>query len=510
VPTRTPVVDSTRGKYGRNRRSRRERRRFRARARARSRLVRIVSMVTISVLAITSWAVASNRNIGGSARGHEYGVQFAPKVPGVVEGVVFYYDQRASSDLTASLWSADGALLARAEQSRTVGGGWHLADFPKPVTVDPAVSYVVSFWSPGKRQTTNSDFLRPPPPGYNSSEIEVEASFMGNGSGFPDHEVRAHRALVLPIFRHVTTSPDPIVTAQPTPTGSATPTPTESPTSTPTNSSTPSSSPPPSSSPTPAPINPPLTGFPNASNTGVPTGTALSAYTGQCTITTANTVIDAKNVSCGLQIRAPGVKITRSKVGGVTVPIGSGGSVTITDSEIIASANSTAVGDVNFNVERSNIWGGNRGVYCYDNCTVRDSFIHGTRYTGDAHASGMRAGQRTTYEHNTIWCDAQDNSQGGGCSADLTMYGDFTTVQYVTIRNNLFKATPGGFCGYGGSTKSKPYPNAHHIVFDGNVFERGSGGKCGYWGAVTDFSPSSTGNQWTNNIWDDGSVAKPS
>jgi hypothetical protein len=286
----------------------------------------------------------------------------------------------------------------------------------------------------------------------------------------------------------------------------STPSPTVTETSSPTNSNTPSSSPLPSSTSTPVATN---TGFPDASNTGVPAGTALSAYTGPCTITAANTVIDAKSVSCGLEIRASGVKITRSKLGnGITV--GSSGTVNISDSEIIASPDSTSVGEVNFTVERSNIWGGNRGVNCYDNCTVRDSYIHGIRYTGDTHASGMRAGQRTTYEHNTIWCDAQTNSYDGGCSADLTMYGDFTTVQYVTIRNNLFKATPGGVCAYGGSTKSKPYPNAHHIVYDGNVFERGTNGKCGYYGAVTDFSSSSTGNQWTNNVWDDGTVAKPS
>jgi hypothetical protein len=474
-------------------------------------------MVVVPALAVTNWAVAhdgtSSGDAGATTGGYEYGVQFTSKVPGFVEGVYFYAGGTTSGDPIASLWSAEGVLVARAEHSRVDRGGWHRADFRTPIKVDPGVSYVVSFWSAQKRPTTNPNSLQLASSGIISGkEIAVDASLLRKGRGFPDHHVEARRELVVPVLRHVNIRSDPVArpedpTAQATATGSptesASSTPSPTSTGSPTNSGTPSSSPPP---PPPS-----RSGFPDASNTGVPSGTVLSAYTGPCTITTPNTVIDAKTVSCGLQIRASGVKITRSKLGdGITVLSGSEGAVSVTDSEIIASPNSTSVGDVNFTVERSNIWGGNRGVYCYDNCTVRDSYIHGIRYTGDTHASGMRAGQRTTYEHNTIWCDAPNNSQDGGCSADLTMYGDFTTVQYVMIRNNLFKATPGGFCGYGGSSEGKPYPNAHHIVFDGNVFERGSGGKCGYWGAVTDFSSSSTGNQWTNNVWDDGAVAKPS
>lgn len=251
-------------------------------------------------------------------------------------------------------------------------------------------------------------------------------------------------------------------------------------------------------------------GFPDSTSTGVPAGTSLTPYTGPCTITKAGSVISGKNVSCGLIVRASDVIIRNSKLSGVTVPIDSGGSVMVLDSDIVVAPNETGIGDVNFVLERSDVSGGNRGVYCYDNCTVRDSYIHGTRYTGDAHASAMRAGQRTLFEGNTVVCDAPDNDAGGGCSANITMYGDYSTVHHVTIDGNLFKATTGGFCGYGGSSKSKPYPNAHHVVYTNNVFERGKGGKCGYWGAVTDFSRTAEGNVWSGNTWDDGSIANPS
>lgn len=44
--------------------------------------------------------------------------------------------------------------------------------------------------------------------------------------------------------------------------------------------------------------------FPGPSNTGVPAGTTLSDYTGPCTITTADTVIDSKTVTCKILVRA--------------------------------------------------------------------------------------------------------------------------------------------------------------------------------------------------------------
>ena len=37
---------------------------------------------------------------------------------------------------------------------------------------------------------------------------------------------------------------------------------------------------------------------PTPQGVGVPAGTVLSAYTGPCTITTANTVIDKKTINC--------------------------------------------------------------------------------------------------------------------------------------------------------------------------------------------------------------------
>lgn len=275
----------------------------------------------------------------------------------------------------------------------------------------------------------------------------------------------------------------------------------------------------PSVTPTPEPT---LGAFPNAANTGVPAGTVLSALA--CTgdtlvITTNGTEIDSKTVNCDIEVRATGVVISKSKViGSVYTPDGATNySFRLEDSEVsfptIDNSGRTMIGEAGFTVLRSEITGGNRGIYCRKACTVQDSWIHGTKVTGTLHASAIRVSQGATLTHNTIHCDVEDSGEAG-CSANMTGYPDFESVKNNTVTNNLFKATPGGFCAYGGATNGKPFSgaadNATNIVFKDNVFERGNdSGKCGWWGAITDFATGRTGNVWTNNKWDDGAILTP-
>jgi hypothetical protein len=268
--------------------------------------------------------------------------------------------------------------------------------------------------------------------------------------------------------------------------------------------------------------------WPGPSNTGVPAGTTLTTYTGPCTITTANTVIDAKTVNCVLNIAAANVQIRNSKInGGVwiddqTKPY----SFTITDSEIDAGPvdadhndGQSAIGKSHFVATRVETHGGIRGVWCEYSCTVQDSWIHGQARDsgGAAHESGVRMGDGSIIRHNSLGCDAPDVPPDAGCSADLTGYGDFAPIRNNTIDKNLFLATPGGTCAYGGSSGrdgSKPYGNqAANITFTDNVFQHKNSfqpsGNCGYWFPVTDFDTSRPGNKWTNNKWDNGATVSP-
>jgi len=246
-------------------------------------------------------------------------------------------------------------------------------------------------------------------------------------------------------------------------------------------------------------------------------GTALTTYTGPCTITAPNTVIDAKVINCTLTIRATNVVITRSRIvgGGGGIPaVTVSGSATFTDTDIVTGVNSSGLDGSNFTATRVDISGGNRGGWCSD-CTIQDSYIHGGRITGSTHASGLRADVRSRFIHNYVICDVANTPQGGGCSADLTGYPDFNAVRDWTITGNFFGATSGSYyCAYGGASGGKPYSNdpsnATNIQFRDNVFARGSRGVCGGAGPgsapLGDYNKSKTGWVWSNNRYETGEL----
>jgi hypothetical protein len=274
----------------------------------------------------------------------------------------------------------------------------------------------------------------------------------------------------------------------------------------------------------------------------------MSAYTGSCTINTANTVIDSKVINCSPVIVGPnasGLVIKNSYVNGGVIQDSGSASFTIQDSLLdngvsypacsggTCKAGKYACGDPNnattdcgvgyknFTILRTEIMNTNRAAYCESTCTIQNSYFHGTNLWPDktnlAHASSVRNEQYLTLKHNSLGCDYQGPFPNGelGCSADMSGYPDFAPIMHDTIDSNLFLANNAGagFCVYGGGTAGKPSSNdannATYIVFQNNVFQRGANGKCGTYGAVTDFKTGSTGNVWTNNKYDNGSVVNP-
>jgi hypothetical protein len=237
----------------------------------------------------------------------------------------------------------------------------------------------------------------------------------------------------------------------------------------------------------------------------------------------ANTVIDSKTINCDIDVRTTGVVIRRSHVNGnVTGPEGPGTSFRVEDSFVDGSPNGPradrSIGYDNFVVLRSEIVGGQGEVYCRRNCTVQDSWMHGQDLADGYHASAVRVEQGSTLIHNTIACDWMfaNDATDTGCSADQTGYPDFAPINHNTMSGNLYIAnvTDTGFCAYGGGTAGKPYSgdptNATYVVFTNNVFQRGGPGKkCGAYGPIADFIPGRTGNVWTNNRYDDGTLVPP-
>ncbi|HWZ65231.1 MAG TPA: hypothetical protein VNX65_00355, partial [Patescibacteria group bacterium] len=308
---------------------------------------------------------------------------------------------------------------------------------------------------------------------------------------------------------------------KPSPNPGPTPGPSPSPTPSPSPQPGPVPSPGPGPTPTPVPSPGPVSGgFPDGSNTGVPVGTKLATYSGPCTITATNTVIDSKIVTCDLDIQATNVIIKNSSLKGqVALRSNLAGatqwSFTIQDSEVDGGTPQLpAVSGINITVLRTNIHGGAASVHCDElassHCDIQDSWLHGQYMPTGANwhlsAFSLKGGYNVTLRHNTLICEAQWNNVGG-CTADIDLIPDFAPVSHVLVDNNFLGASLGeGYCAYGGDGLSKPYPHADHVVFQNNVFARGSNKLCGSYGPITNFNSSGTGNQWVHNTWEDGSV----
>jgi len=423
--------------------------------------------------------------------GVELGVKFVSKRAGTITSIQFYRSSAQKRAYTGTVWSASGAKLATASFPASTRAGWQTAKLNRPVAVSAGQKLVASYYTPaGAYAATEWAFTKRIK--RNGFRVPVDGGVYryGSASGFPTESWHGSNYFVDVVFHRRPSVPRP----------SGTPT-----------------KPKPSATsvrPTPSPTSTPKSGFPSERTTGVPAGTKLTAYTGPCTITAANTVIDAKAINCSLDIQAQGVVISRSKINGtVANDWDSTASFTIRDSEVNAGNNlGTGIGNVNYTALRVHVTGGNRSMNCDNACTIRDSYVHGQFRddTGLAHESGIRMSNHTVLRHNTIACDAPDVPPDAGCSADLTGYGDFAVVENNLIERNLFKASTGGYCAYGGSSPDKPYSNGvNNISFLNNVFERGENGKCGVWGPITSFDSEAPGNTWSGNVWGDGGTVPP-
>lgn len=406
----------------------------------------------------------------------EVGTRFSVLADGTVSGMRFWKNQDSVTSHGGTLWTGSGTKLATATFDSETSAGWQTATFDKPIAVTAGQTYVVSYFAPRGKYAVTQQFTGV----SQSAHLKIAAGAgvfsYGSTSRFPTATFRDSNYWVDVTFA---------LAPAPTPT------------------------------PTPTPPPAPSTGFPTAATTGVPAGTTLSTYTGPCRITTPNTIIDSRIVNCNdLQIEAPGVVITRTKINGKIYTDHEGvGSFTLTDSEVNAGQyEGTGIGNARFTVTRVEVTGGNRSVNCFLSCTIQDSYVHGQfkDYTGRAHESGIRMGSYSVIRHNTIACDAPDVAPDAGCSAALTGYGDTAAVRNNTIDGNLFVAGSGGYCAYGGSTAGKPFSSGtRDIRFTNNVWERGVHGRCGWWGPITSFDINAPGNVWTNNTWDDGDPVPP-
>jgi hypothetical protein len=396
------------------------------------------------------WGNRSGESAQGKAR--TYGTRFRVSRTGDASAIRFFKPAGESGRHLGRLYTAGGKLLAAARFARESASGWQTAHLKRDVTLRKGRSYVVAYTT-----STGLHAVGGRLPARTGS-IQAVSGMVGRKGTAPRKATRT--AQLVDVLYHPRVGP-----------------------------------------------------FPDEGNTGAP-ATGLTPYTGPCTITQDGTVIDHKVVDCDLEVQAAGVVVKSSLVNGT---IDSGGdeasraSFSLIRSTLDVSPDGdrmeTGVGEVHFKVIRSEVRGGNRGINCWYDCVVRSSWVHGqdTDASGTTHMSGIRMGQRGKLVGNSIGCDAPTVPPDAGCSAPLTGYGDFGPVRDNLIDGNLFLATTGATCAYGGSSAGKPYSDdAANIQFANNVFQRGKSGECGAYGPLLDYDPSAPGNAFVGNTWVDG------
>jgi hypothetical protein len=197
--------------------------------------------------------------------------------------------------------------------------------------------------------------------------------------------------------------------------------------------------------------------FPDASCTGVPAGTTLTAYNGCVNdggdmvtfITTDNTVINGKTVNCGIVIQAHNVQIVNSVVNGpINTLEGTSNSFAVVNSQVNVTKGDDPLASTNMTVLGSNLNGGQTSMYCYANCYMEDSWVH-----------GQGAGLADDQPWHLGGVLANDNGNDPGSYTNLTL-----------IHNNI---------------------------------------SCGAYGPATGFNSAGVGNVWTNNVWDNGGAVTP-
>jgi hypothetical protein len=92
----------------------------------------------------------------------EVGMKFESDIAGTITGIRFYQGPGNVGPHTASLWSVDGTLLARAAASEAAGSGWRVATFAAPVSIAAATTYVASYFAPSGHYAVNLGFFTAP------------------------------------------------------------------------------------------------------------------------------------------------------------------------------------------------------------------------------------------------------------------------------------------------------------------------------------------------------------
>lgn len=324
---------------------------------------------------------------------------------------------------------------------------------------------------------------------------------------------RCHRSQHAPRPVPAPTTPGPVEPTTPEPTEPTAPEPTD-----------------PTGSPTPPPsgtvgcaADPSACGYPDASNTGVPSGTTLVKVPEDVTsgngwhydsrgwieVDKAGATLSGITTTKNVNVTADNVTVKNSRiiVSGESfgISIRRADNVTVRDNEIAGPKASgptrlmVGVKDVysdsvNLKVVGNDIWHTATGVQI-DQGLIQDNYIHDLGFTGDDHVNGTTSngGSRAlTIRHNTVF-NPHDQTDA------ISLFQDFGVQANRVIDDNLLAG--GGYTIYAGANRGRE-STATNIVVTNNRISSKFYPKGGHFGYATAYT-SGGGNRWSGNVWDD-------
>lgn len=497
----------------------------------------------------------------------ELGIAFTPDSAGEVTALQYYQGPEARDVTDATLWSADGAVLAHASFTPSSTVGWRTIPLETPVPLTAGRTYVASYNAPKGDYSVSQDDLTTAKQ-VNGFSLQAGAGVYryGHTSTVPTATHRGSNYLVDVVYKRRHHRGQTVTPPATTPTPTTTPTPSTTPKPSTTPAPSPTTTPKPTSTPTPPPTTTPATpppvtsagciGSPNTpggpdpwggcwpgpQNTGYPHGlpgdtrtpVTLTPYTGPTTITSCGVVIDSKIVNDTIIVQAgngttskdtPCVTIRNSLVKGVIYSEqASYGPVLIQDTEVSPPDLPwwENIGRSNFFAYRVDSHGGEGVIKCDTHCEAADNWVHGMQLGGSYHYNAFGGNGTNDFRilHNYAscgdWASVSNPSDDAGCSAVIGFYGDYAPIQNITIDRNYLASTfdmsaarlntQAGYCLNPGYYPGKPYPDTHNLTVTNNVFARGGSGKCGVFGPTNSLNGigAPNGNVWQGNRYSDG------
>ena len=261
-------------------------------------------------------------------------------------------------------------------------------------------------------------------------------------------------------------------------------------------------------------------GYPDATNTGVPVGTALTNVPGQATsgsgwawnaatqtvnVSTKGAVISGLNIAGTLNITASNVTVKDDQItsaGLYAVSLRHTQYVTVENSTI--SGQNATTGRVNYAIDdiyadstsmlfkNNNIANWRVGINTTSG-KITGNYIHNPGFIAGDHTDGIYDNEGNTplaITGNTI-----ENTLGQTCDIILES-ATGVPVGNMTVSGNLLAG--GGYSIYAGGAQN----DSTNVKITGNRFGQSYYSKSGQWGPQADYQPSGTGNSWTGNTWD--------